>query len=29
VFGDVFIARFPFTSGTLSKPRVDLVLFDP
>jgi PemK-like, MazF-like toxin of type II toxin-antitoxin system len=28
VFGDVFIARFPFTSGTLSKPRPVLVLFD-
>jgi len=28
VFGDVFIASFPFTSGTLSKPRPVLVLFD-
>jgi hypothetical protein len=28
VFGDVFIARFPFTSGTLSKPRPALILFD-
>lgn len=28
MFGDVFIARFPFTSGTLSKPRPVLVLFD-
>jgi mRNA interferase MazF len=28
VFGDVFIAQFPFTSGTTSKPRPVLVLFD-
>lgn len=28
MFGDVFIARFPFTSGALSKPRPVLVLFD-
>lgn len=28
MFGDVFIARFPFTSGTFSKPRPVLVLFD-
>ena len=28
MFGNVFIARFPFTSGTLSKPRPVLVLFD-
>jgi mRNA interferase MazF len=28
VFGDVFIARFPFTSGALSKPRPVLALFD-
>src|SRR5689334_21394369 len=27
-FGDVFICRFPFTSGTTSKPRPSLVLFD-
>jgi mRNA interferase MazF len=27
-FGDVFICRFPFTSGDLSKPRPVLVLFD-
>lgn len=27
-FGDVFICRFPFTSGTVSKPRPVLVLFD-
>jgi PemK-like, MazF-like toxin of type II toxin-antitoxin system len=28
VFGDVFIGRFPFTSGAISKPRPVLVLFD-
>lgn len=27
-FGDIFICRFPFTSGDLSKPRPALVLFD-
>jgi mRNA-degrading endonuclease toxin of MazEF toxin-antitoxin module len=27
-FGDIFICRFPFTSGTSSKPRPALVLFD-
>ncbi len=27
-FGDVFICRFPFTSGDFSKPRPALVLFD-
>jgi mRNA interferase MazF len=27
-FGDVFICRFPFTSGLTSKPRPALVLFD-
>jgi hypothetical protein len=27
-FGDVYICRFPFTSGTFSKPRPALVLFD-
>ena len=27
-FGEVFICRFPFTSGVLSKPRPALVLFD-
>jgi mRNA-degrading endonuclease toxin of MazEF toxin-antitoxin module len=27
-FGDIYICRFPFTSGTLSKPRPALVLFD-
>ncbi len=27
-FGDIFICRFPFTSGTISKPRPALVLFD-
>jgi mRNA-degrading endonuclease toxin of MazEF toxin-antitoxin module len=27
-FGDIFICRFPFTSGTTSKPRPALVLFD-
>ena len=27
-FGDIFICRFPFTSGILSKPRPALVLFD-
>jgi mRNA-degrading endonuclease toxin of MazEF toxin-antitoxin module len=28
VFSDVFIARFPFTSGTVSRPCPVLVLFD-
>jgi mRNA interferase MazF len=27
-FGDIFICRFPFTSGEISKPRPALVLFD-
>jgi mRNA-degrading endonuclease toxin of MazEF toxin-antitoxin module len=27
-FGDIYICRFPFTSGTFSKPRPALVLFD-
>jgi mRNA interferase MazF len=27
-FGEVFICRFPFTSGAVSKPRPVLVLFD-
>ena len=27
-FGEIFICRFPFTSGVLSKPRPSLVLFD-
>jgi mRNA interferase MazF len=27
-FGGIFICRFPFTSGQLSKPRPVLVLFD-
>ena len=27
-FGEIFICRFPFTSGVLSKPRPGLVLFD-
>jgi mRNA interferase MazF len=27
-FGDIFICRFPFTSGAISKPRPALVLFD-
>jgi hypothetical protein len=27
-FGDIYICRFPFTSGVLSKPRPALVLFD-
>ncbi|MEX0614056.1 MAG: type II toxin-antitoxin system PemK/MazF family toxin [Pirellulales bacterium] len=27
-FGDIFICRFPFTSGAISKPRPTLVLFD-
>ncbi len=27
-FGEVFICRFPFTSGVVSKPRPVLVLFD-
>ena len=28
MFGDIFIAQFPFTSGAVSKPRPVLVLFD-
>ena len=28
MFGEVFIVRFPFTSGAFSKPRPALVLFD-
>jgi hypothetical protein len=28
MFGDVFISQFPFTSGTVSKIRPVLVLFD-
>ncbi len=28
VFGDIFISQFPFTSGTMSKVRPVLVLFD-
>jgi mRNA interferase MazF len=28
VFGEIFICRFPFTSGVFSKPRPVLVLFD-
>jgi mRNA interferase MazF len=27
-FGEIFICRFPFTSGAASKPRPALVLFD-
>lgn len=27
-FGDIFICRFPFTSGGIGKPRPALVLFD-
>ena len=27
-FGDIFLCRFPFTSGAISKPRPALVLFD-
>ena len=27
-FGDIFVCRFPFTSGESSKPRPVLVLFD-
>ena len=27
-FGEIFICRFPFTSGQLSEPRPALVLFD-
>ena len=27
-FGDIFICRFPFTTGAISKPRPALVLFD-
>ena len=27
-FGDIYVCRFPFTSGTFSKPRPILVLFD-
>jgi len=28
VFGEIFIAQFPFTSGTASKPRPVLALFE-
>jgi mRNA interferase MazF len=28
MFGDIFISQFPFTSGTMSKVRPVLVLFD-
>lgn len=28
MFGEIFLCRFPFTSGVLSKPRPALVLFD-
>jgi hypothetical protein len=28
VFGQIFICRFPFTSGATSKPQPALVLFD-
>jgi len=28
VFGEIFICRFPFTSGAFSKPRPVLILFD-
>lgn len=28
MFGEIFICQFPFTSGSLSKPRPVLVLFD-
>ncbi|MBA3570801.1 MAG: type II toxin-antitoxin system PemK/MazF family toxin [Pyrinomonadaceae bacterium] len=28
MFGEIFICQFPFTSGTASKPRPVLVLFD-
>jgi hypothetical protein len=28
IFGEIFICRFPFTSGQLSKPRPALILFD-
>ena len=27
-FGDIYVCRFPFTSGTFSKPRTVLILFD-
>jgi hypothetical protein len=27
-FGEIYICRFPFTSGAFSKPRPALVLFD-
>jgi mRNA interferase MazF len=27
-FGDVYVCRFPLTSGTFSKPRPVLILFD-
>ena|SRR5260221_6251339 len=27
-FGEIFICRFPFTSGLMSKPRPALILFD-
>ena len=28
MFGEIFICKFPFTSGAFSKPRPVLVLFD-
>jgi mRNA-degrading endonuclease toxin of MazEF toxin-antitoxin module len=28
VFGEIFICRFPFTSGAFSKPRPVLILLD-
>ena len=27
-FGEIYVCRFPFTSGTFTKPRPVLVLFD-
>jgi mRNA interferase MazF len=27
-FGEIYVCRFPFTSGAFSKPRPVLVLFD-
>jgi mRNA interferase MazF len=27
-FGDIYVCRFPFTSGTFSRPRPVLILFD-
>ena len=28
LFGEIYLCRFPFTSGAVSKPRPALVLFD-